>query len=161
VLLGLGANLGDPVAQLASGVAALRAVVDVRAVSSVWRSEPVGYAAQPDFYNLVVVAESGLDPLALLDHAQRVESGMGRVRTFPNAPRTLDVDLLAAGLAVLDTPRLVLPHPRLAERGFVLHPLAEVAPGWRHPVLGATARELLEAAGALERVERWGPLPGG
>jgi 2-amino-4-hydroxy-6-hydroxymethyldihydropteridine diphosphokinase len=160
VLLGLGANEGDPVAQLAKAVEALSSVVRIGAVSSVYRSEPVGFAAQPDFYNVVVRGWTALEPPALLREAQRVEEALGRRRTFRDAPRTIDVDLLAYGDRVMRTDDLTLPHPRLHLRGFVLHPLAEVAPEWPHPVLLKTARELLSDAAALERVERVGALPG-
>jgi 7,8-dihydro-6-hydroxymethylpterin-pyrophosphokinase len=136
VLLGLGANQGDPVAQLAKAVEALSREVRIGAVSSVYRSEPVGFAAQG------------------------VEEALGRRRTFRDAPRTIDVDLLAYGGRVMRTGELMLPHPRLHLRGFVLHPLVEVAPEWPHPVLLKTARELLSTAAALERVERVGALPG-
>jgi 2-amino-4-hydroxy-6-hydroxymethyldihydropteridine diphosphokinase len=159
VLLGLGANLGEPLRQLAEAVSALRAVVDVDCVSSVWRTAPVGFAEQPDFYNLVVAGRTRLSPEELLDAVLAVERGMGRERTFRNAPRLIDVDVLAYGDLVLDTPALVLPHPGIPTRGFVLHPLAEVAPEWRHPVLGHTARELLDGARELERVEKLGALP--
>jgi 2-amino-4-hydroxy-6-hydroxymethyldihydropteridine diphosphokinase len=158
VFLGLGANVGDPLRQLAAAVEALRGFVADVAVSSVYRTEPVGYADQPDFHNLVVRGRTGLDPEALLDRVQGVEREMGRERTFRNAPRVIDIDLLAYGDAVLDTARLALPHPGIPTRGFVLHPLAEIAPAWRHPALGKTARELLDAASRLERVERIGPL---
>jgi len=158
VLLGLGANLGDAHAQLAGAVRRLEEVVHVDAVSSVYRTEPVGFRDQPEFLNLVVAARCTLRPEALLDAAQAIEAGLGRVRTFANAPRTIDIDLLAFGDQVIRTDRLTVPHPRMAERGFVLHPLAEVAPEWRHPVLGATARELLQRAVKLERVHRVGAL---
>ena len=158
ILLGLGANVGDPLRQLAAAVKALRGFVADVEVSSVYRTEPVGYADQPDFLNLVVRGRTDLDPEALLARVQGVEREMGRERTFRNAPRVIDIDLLAHGDAVMETARLVLPHPGIPARGFVLHPLAEVAPGWRHPVLGKTARELLEMAPVLERVERIGSL---
>ncbi len=160
VLLGLGANQDDPVAQLARAVEALSLVMRIDGVSSVYRTEPIGYADQPDFYNLVVRGWTALEPAALLQAAQSIEQALGRRRTFPNAPRTIDIDLLAYGERVLRTDALTLPHPRLHLRGFVLHPLAEVAPEWTHPVLLGTARELLSTAGALERVERVGALPG-
>jgi 2-amino-4-hydroxy-6-hydroxymethyldihydropteridine diphosphokinase len=160
VLLGLGANEGDPVAQLGKAVEALSRVVRIGAVSSVYRSAPVGFAAQPDFYNVVVRGWTALEPLALLRAAQGVEAALGRRRTFRDAPRPIDVDLLAYGDRVMRTDDLMLPHPRLHLRGFVLHPLVEVAPEWPHPVLLKTARELLSTAAALERVERVGPLPG-
>jgi 2-amino-4-hydroxy-6-hydroxymethyldihydropteridine diphosphokinase len=159
VLLGLGANLGDPLAQLARAVQMLAAHVVVERVSSVYRTEPVGHAAQPDFYNLVVAGRTALAPADLLAAVQGVEEALGRQRSFRNAPRVIDVDVLAYGARVMRTLALTLPHPRLHLRGFVLHPLAEVAPEWRHPVLGRTARELLSAATALERVEPLGPLP--
>ena len=159
VLVGLGANLGDPVAQLAAAVDALAAHLRIERVSSLYRTEPVGHAEQPDFFNLVVLGRTSLGPLEVLRALQAIEQALGRRRTFRNAPRTIDLDLLAHGGAVMRTAELTLPHPRLHERGFVLHPLAQVAPGWRHPVLGRTARELLSAATALQRVEAVGALP--
>jgi 2-amino-4-hydroxy-6-hydroxymethyldihydropteridine diphosphokinase len=158
VLLGLGANQGDAWAQLAGAVRRLEEVVRVDAVSSVYRTEPVGFRDQPDFLNLVVDARCALPPEALLDAAQAVEAAMGRVRTFRNAPRPIDVDVLAYGGRVIRTERLAVPHPAMAERAFVLHPLAEVAPEWWHPVLRCTARELLLRHADKARVERLGPL---
>jgi 2-amino-4-hydroxy-6-hydroxymethyldihydropteridine diphosphokinase len=160
VLLGLGANEGDPVAQLLAAVRALSRVVRIGGVSSLYRSEPVGFADQPDFYNLVVQGWTELEPGELLAAAQAVEEELGRRRSFANAPRTIDIDLLAYDDRVMRTEALTLPHPRMHLRGFVLHPLAELAPAWRHPVLLRTARELLSRADALERVERVGPLDG-
>ncbi len=154
----MGANLGDPLAQLAEAVRALGGAVQVEAVSSVFRTEPVGFRDQPDFYNLVVAGSTRLPPDEVLRAVQAVEARLGRVRTFRDAPRTIDVDVLAYGDRVIHTPALTVPHPGIATRGFVLHPLAEIAPGWRHPVLGKTALQLLAAAVGLERVERVGPL---
>ena len=158
VLLGLGANLGHPPAQLARAVRLLRPHVAIDAISSVYRSEPVGHAEQPDFHNLVLAGRTALEPAALLRTAQEIEEAMGRRRTFRDAPRSIDIDLLAYGDRVMRTLALTLPHPRLHLRGFVLHPLVEVAPEWTHPVLGRTARQLLSSATGLERVERMGPL---
>ena len=125
----IGANLGD------ARDTVLRAMDDldrlprtrVSARSSLYRSAPVD-AGGPDFVNAVVALETGLDPHALLAELQRLEAGAGRERPYRNAPRTLDLDLLRHGDAVLETPQLSLPHPRLAERAFVLLPLAEIAP---------------------------------
>lgn len=158
VVLGMGANLGDPPAQLARAVDALPAVVRIGRVSSVYRTEPVGYREQPDFYNLVVMGTARAEPEVLLRELLALEHALGRERTFADAPRTIDIDLLAFGARVMEVPGLTLPHPRMHQRGFVLHPLAEIAPEWRHPVLGQTARELLSSGAARERVERVGPL---
>jgi len=159
VFLGLGANVGEPLRQLARAVDALRGFVADLEVSSVYRTEPVGFRDQPDFYNLVVRGVTDLPPDEVLARILEVERGMGRERTFRNAPRPIDIDLLAHGDIVLDSPSLTLPHPGIPARGFVLHPLAEAAPEWRHPVLKQTARELLLSAPSLERVERVGRLP--
>ncbi|HEX2187243.1 MAG TPA: 2-amino-4-hydroxy-6-hydroxymethyldihydropteridine diphosphokinase [Longimicrobiaceae bacterium] len=159
VLIGLGSNQDDPVRRLAEAVGRLAPVVRVAATSPVYLSEPVGFREQPDFYNLVVRGLTGLAPEALLAHLQAVERAMGRRREFRDAPRVIDLDLLAYGDRVVEAPGLTVPHPRMTGRAFVLVPLAEVAPEWRHPRLGQTARELLAAAGTLERIERWGELP--
>lgn len=159
LVLGLGANLGDPPAQLAAALRALRACVEIEVVSSIYRSAPVGGPPQPDFLNLVCLARTRLDPAAVLRETQRIEHELGRVRSVPNAPRVIDVDILSHGDLLLQTAELTLPHPRLTERAFVLVPLVEIAPEWRHPRLGLTARELLARLDLLERVERWGPPP--
>lgn len=154
VFVGLGSNVDDPATRLAEAVERLGREMRIVAVSSIYRTEPVGYRDQPDFLNAVLHARTAMGPAEALAACLAVEEAMGRVRTFRNAPRRIDVDLLAHGDAVVSTPALELPHPRMAERGFVLHPLAEVAPAWRHPVLGRTAAEMIAAAGTLERVER-------
>lgn len=159
VLLGLGANLGDPIRQLSDAVSRLAGVITPRSVSTVYRTEPVGHRDQPDFYNLVLTGATRLPPEALLERCREVEAALGRTRTFANAPRTLDVDLLAYGDLVLDEPALTLPHPRMHQRGFVLVPLVEVAPEWRHPVLGRSALELLQELGSTAGVRAWGVLP--
>ncbi len=160
VLIGLGANLGDMPAQLARAVRGLReGGVRVEAVSSLWRTAPVGYDGQPDFLNVVLLGRTSLSARELLGLGQALEAKAGRVRTFPNAPRRLDVDLLALGDAVVDEPDLAVPHPGIPSRAFVLRPLVEVAPDWVHPVLGRTARELLDSAQGLERADRVGPFP--
>jgi 2-amino-4-hydroxy-6-hydroxymethyldihydropteridine diphosphokinase len=125
----------------------------------VYRSAPVGYLNQPDFLNVVCVGRSVIPASELLRQIREIEVALGRTRSFPNAPRTIDIDILAYGDRVLDTPELIVPHPRLHQRAFVLVPLSEIAPAWRHPVFGKTAAELLSAAGPLERIERGGPLP--
>jgi 2-amino-4-hydroxy-6-hydroxymethyldihydropteridine diphosphokinase len=125
----IGANLGDARAAVLGAMDDLDRLPRTRvsARSSLYRSAPVD-AGGPDFVNAVVELQTGLDPLSLLGELQRLEAGAGRERPYRNAPRTLDLDLLCHGDTVLDTPQLSLPHPRMAERAFVLLPLAEIAP---------------------------------
>lgn len=158
VLLALGANLGDPLAQLREAVARLEGIVSVEAVSSVYRTEPVGLREQPDFLNLVCRGRTRLGPRELVRAVLRLEAELGRERSLPNAPRTIDVDVLSLGDRVVEDEEVVLPHPRLHRRAFVLVPLGEVAPDWVHPVLGLAAAGLLRRAGPQPRVERLGTL---
>src|SRR5882672_6540950 len=128
--IGLGANLGDPEAQVRRTLSALAGLPGTRlvAVSSLYRSAPVGYTVQPDFVNAVAEIETALGARALLEALLAMETRFGRRREFPNAPRTLDLDLLLYGDRVIAEPGLIVPHPRMHERAFVLAPLAEIAP---------------------------------
>lgn len=147
VYLGLGSNLGERGQNLREALRLLGNDVGIEAVSSFYETDPVGYLDQPDFVNAVCYGNTDLDPREMLDLAMSIESQMGRQPSFPNGPRLIDIDILAYGGLVLCTPELTIPHPRLAERAFVLAPLAEIAPDWVHPVLGKTARELASAIG--------------
>jgi 2-amino-4-hydroxy-6-hydroxymethyldihydropteridine diphosphokinase len=140
VFVGLGANLGDAAGTVRAVFDELAALegTEVVARSSLYRSAPVD-AQGPDFINAVAELRSTLEPLALLEGLQAIEVRHQRQRPYRNAPRTLDLDLLFVGDLVLDNPRLVLPHPRLHLRAFVLEPLLELAPDWSHPALGALA----------------------
>jgi 2-amino-4-hydroxy-6-hydroxymethyldihydropteridine diphosphokinase len=128
--VGIGANLDDPAARVRGAFAALAAMPQTRLLkrSSLYRSEPQGYREQPDFVNAVAELETALAPQDLLAGLQAIENSAGRTRSFPNAPRTLDLDLLLYGDARLDRPGLAVPHPRMHERAFVLVPLLEIAP---------------------------------
>jgi 2-amino-4-hydroxy-6-hydroxymethyldihydropteridine diphosphokinase len=141
VYVALGSNLEEPVRQLRNGLEALGKLPDTRIVrvSSFYRSAPVGYADQPDFVNAVAVIETGLAPRALLDALLDVERRHGRVREFPNAPRTLDLDIVAYGDRIVDEPGLAIPHPRMHERAFVMVPLAEIAPDATIPGRGTVS----------------------
>ena len=129
--VGLGANLEDPVAQVTAGMAALAALPRTRLVaqSSLYRTVPVGYTEQPDFINAVAAVKTALGARELLDALLATEQHHGRVRTFPNAPRTLDMDVLRYGDAQMHEDGLTIPHPRMHERAFVLVPLAELDAG--------------------------------
>jgi len=144
----LGANIGDPVAQVEAALAAIAALPQTRLVarSSLYRTAPVGYRDQPDFINAVAGIETALGPRALLDALLAIERAAGRVREFPNAPRTIDLDVLIYGGRTIDEPGLAVPHPRLHERAFVLLPLAEIAGDLEIPGRGRVA-ELARAAG--------------
>lgn len=152
--VGLGANLDDPARHVRGALEALAALPRTRLLkrSSLYRSDPVGYAAQPEFVNAVAALETALEPEALLAELQAIEASHGRRRSFRDAPRTLDLDLLLYGDAVRSGAGLTLPHPRMHERAFVLAPLVEIAPEVAIPGRGR-ARELL-AACAGQRVER-------
>jgi len=137
--VGLGANLGDPRAQVRAAASDLGLLPRTRllASSSLYRSAPVGVAAQPDFVNAVAKIETGLSARELLEELLTAEARAGRERPVPGAPRTLDLDLLLYGDAVIDEPGLVVPHPRMHERAFVLMPLAEIAPDASIPRKGS------------------------
>jgi 2-amino-4-hydroxy-6-hydroxymethyldihydropteridine diphosphokinase len=162
ILIGIGSNLPAPPAEtpLETVVAALRALsrrgIRVIAHSGWYLSEPVPASDQPWFVNGVAIVESKLAPPALLDGLLATEAGFGRVRSVQNAPRTLDLDLLDHDSRLYDTATLTLPHPRLHQRRFVLAPLCEIAPDWRHPRLGLTAAELLARLPPGQPVRRVG-----
>ncbi len=153
VFVGLGANLGDVRATLKHALAALAALPQTQLVaqSSLYRTAPM-QASGPDFINAVAELRTALQPLALLHALQAIEQAHGRLRPYPNAPRTLDLDLLLHGQRALTAPGLDLPHPRLHERAFVLHPLLELAPMLEHPHLGPL--EALLAATADQAIEK-------
>ncbi len=146
VLIGIGGNLGDPVTSCRKAIEMLREhpAITVLRCSSLYRTEPVGKTDQGWFVNGVLLCETTLDPEQLLLALQEMEHGCGRVRRERWGPRTLDLDILSFGELVLDEEGLTLPHPRLHQRKFVLVPLLEILPEWRHPRLGRTGGELLQ-----------------
>ncbi|HLK18044.1 MAG TPA: 2-amino-4-hydroxy-6-hydroxymethyldihydropteridine diphosphokinase [Bryobacteraceae bacterium] len=142
--LSLGSNLGDRESYLEQAIARLEAG-GARVVrrSAVYETEPQDYLDQPRFLNMAVEVETDLAPRELLALIQSIESALGRQRTIPKGPRTIDLDILFYGDIVMTTAELEIPHPRIAQRRFVLDPLAEIAPELRHPVTHQTAGEML------------------
>jgi 2-amino-4-hydroxy-6-hydroxymethyldihydropteridine diphosphokinase len=149
--LSLGSNLGDREGNLRAAIDRLKP----RRVSPIYETEPVDHTAQPFFLNLVVEAETSLMPMQLLAHTQRIERELGRRRTIPKGPRTIDIDILFFGDRVIRAGRLEVPHPRLHERRFVLQPLADLAPDLRHPVTHRTVREMLAGLPSRPAVRLW------
>ena len=149
--IGIGSNLDDPRAQVGKAFEELDRLPHTRVVkkSSLYRSAPVGYAAQPDFINAIAQLETGLPAERLLAELQAIEARHGRKRSFANAPRTLDLDLLMHGATQLRTAQLTLPHPRMHERAFVLKPLLELDPDAEIPGRGP-AQPFLDACAHQE-----------
>jgi 2-amino-4-hydroxy-6-hydroxymethyldihydropteridine diphosphokinase len=149
VAIALGSNLGDREGYLRAAIAALTPSVDRLRVSTFHDTAPVGVGPQPTFLNATAVGETSLSARTLLETLLAVERDLGRERPFPGAPRTVDLDLILYGDAIIDeAPSLIVPHPRFRERRFVLEPLAEIAPDWRDPVTGQTVEELLRTLAA-------------
>jgi 2-amino-4-hydroxy-6-hydroxymethyldihydropteridine diphosphokinase len=143
-LLALGTNLGDRLANLRTALAALPPEVVLLRESKIYETPAWGFEDQPAFLNMAVKGGTGLKPEALLKHLKLLETRLGRETSFHWGPRLIDIDLLFYDDLILDTPRLVIPHPRLHERAFVLVPLSDIAPDLIHPIFGKTIRELLE-----------------
>jgi 2-amino-4-hydroxy-6-hydroxymethyldihydropteridine diphosphokinase len=151
VYLGLGSNVGAREANLQAALERLgESGLGVARVSPVYETEPVGYSNQRRFLNLVVEAQTDLPPRALLPRITRIERVLGRRRAARNGPRTIDIDILLYGSATVREPALVIPHPRMTERRFVLAPLADLAPDLRHPITNLTIREMLERVAGQE-----------
>ena len=154
VYLCLGSNQGDRAENLRRALTSLSTKLDLEATSSVYETDPVGYVEQPCFLNLVCRAGTELIPHELLHLAKDIERDMGRVPSFRNAPRPVDIDILFYDDEEIETQNLTIPHPRLAERAFVLIPLAEIAPGMMHPGLKRGIGEMAAAADGRDGVRR-------
>ena len=154
VYLGLGSNLGDRHQAIVQAIHLLSERIHARRVSSIYETEPAGYHDQPAFLNAVVEAGTYLEPEEILHFAKQIESYLGRMPTFRNGPRAIDIDVLLYDDRIVNTPLLTVPHPRLAERIFVLVPLAELAPDLVHPVSRKKVAELAQEA-ELKGIRRW------
>ena len=145
IYLALGSNLGDRRGNLATALQQLRAVMEITAVSSIYETEPVGYADQPLFLNMVCAGKTGLSARELLKKTREIETAIGRQPTFRNGPRTIDIDIIFYDDLHFTQDDLTIPHKRMTERAFVLAPLAEIAPELEDPVSEKTVQELLNA----------------
>jgi 2-amino-4-hydroxy-6-hydroxymethyldihydropteridine diphosphokinase len=154
--LSLGSNLGDRAANIENALVRLdSAGVRIVRRSSIYKTEPVEFTSQGWFLNLAAEVETALMPRQLLHAIRGVEKELGRRRIVRAGPRVLDIDILLYGTSIVRTAELEIPHPRMAERRFVLVPMAELAPGLRHPVLKLTMLELLATAKDRSQVIRW------
>ena len=158
VYLGLGANMGDRQANLERAVELLGERLRIEKVSSVYETEPVGYEDQPPFLNAVCRVQTDIGPLQLLSLVKGIEASMGRVPNFSNGPRPIDVDIILYGDLVMIDPELTIPHPRMAERAFVLVPLAEIAPDIVHSFSGESIEDMMARVDGVDGVKKTGRL---
>ena len=156
VYLSLGSNMGDRAANLRQAIDGLRSLGEVVAVSSFYETEPVEVTAQPWFLNCAVSLDTEKMPKQLMRQVLELEQSMGRRRLQKKGPRLIDIDILLFANSVIDTKELVVPHPAMHERRFVLEPLAEIAPDVRHPGFKKTVRELRDALGPGQMVRKVG-----
>ncbi|KAA3645072.1 MAG: 2-amino-4-hydroxy-6-hydroxymethyldihydropteridine diphosphokinase [Chloroflexi bacterium] len=150
VYVALGSNVGDRLQNLRDAIAQLAPEVKVTTESSIYETEPWGFEEQDDFLNMVVQGETDLEPDELLEHLKRIEDNVGRTKTFRNGPREIDLDILFYDDLILESDGLVIPHPRLHERAFVLVPLADIDTELVHPIWNHSVADLLQQLDVTE-----------
>lgn len=153
VYIALGSNLGNRLSNLKNAISNFTPQMDVKKKSPVYETPPWGYADQPAFLNQVVMVETYLEPEDLLGHLKRLETVLGREPSFQNGPRLIDLDILFYDDIIVDSPPLVIPHPRLHQRAFVLVPLNDIAPDLVHPLYAKSVSEMLLDIDRLNIVE--------
>jgi len=157
IYIGLGSNIGDRVARLREAVVHLSRIIEVTRASRLYVQAPLGYVGKDAFINAVVEGRTTLKPFDLLVELQKIERAMGRRRGIQYGPRPIDLDILFYGTAQMESFELTIPHPRLAQRAFVLKPLAELAPDLMHPVLYYTVTQLLADVDDADQVKLYDP----
>jgi len=157
VYIGLGSNLGDRIANLRAAVQRLSAIIKIEKASQLYVAAPLGYVRDDAFVNAVVCGKTSLKPLDLLELMQGIESSMGRRPGVQYGPRPIDLDILFYDAIQIETRKLTIPHPRIAQRAFVLRPLVEIAPNLMHPVLYYTVSQLLQDAEDAHQVQIYTP----
>lgn len=155
VYLGLGSNTGDRKNNLTQALKLLSKHAEIKQLSSIYETEPVGYLDQSLFLNAICCISTKLSPEGLLHSIKNIESAMGRVPSFPNAPRPIDIDILLFNNIVISTSQLTIPHPQLTKRAFVLIPLAEIASSINHPINKKTMSELLNNLNNTTGISKW------
>jgi len=158
VYLGLGSNLGDRRANLVKALRLLGERLTLERMSSLYETQPIGYEEQPLFLNAVCHVTTQIGPFQLLSIIKGIEVALGRAPSFVDAPRPIDVDILFYGDLIIESPQLVVPHPRLEERAFVLMPLAEIGRHLMHPISGRSMRDLASGVRGRDGVRRIGKL---
>jgi 2-amino-4-hydroxy-6-hydroxymethyldihydropteridine diphosphokinase len=153
--LGLGSNLGNRQANIRQAIELLGRKTAIERISSLYETQPWGFKDQPLFLNIVCQVRTGMSPRSLLELAKNVENALGRVPSFRNSPRIIDVDILTYGDRVIEEPDLSIPHPQIPKRAFVMVPLAEIAPDAMHPKEGKTMKQLAAKAKGKGKVRHW------
>ncbi len=145
VYLSLGSNLGNRKANLSAALSMLSSVSDIKKLSPIYQTAPLGFEKQPNFLNMACLVSTRCSPKGFLREIKKIEKTVGRKKTFKNGPRVIDIDIIFWGNSVIDDRNLQVPHPRAAQRGFVLRPLARIAPSFVHPTLHKTIESLLRS----------------